>query len=57
MRLLFSLLFLGLLERKYPPAKPVNLNAAWAEQLKQVPGIGPVSADKSLKMRKPMAQK
>jgi competence ComEA-like helix-hairpin-helix protein len=37
---------------KKPPLKPVNINTASAEQLQQVPGIGPATADKILQMRK-----
>src|SRR5256885_17165689 len=37
---------------KKPPAHPVNINSASAGQLQQVPGIGPVTADKILQMRK-----
>ena len=58
-RLLFSFLFIGLLfsaavdaGKKKPPAKPVNLNTANSEELQQVPGIGPATADKILKMRR-----
>ncbi len=38
--------------KKKPPAKPININAATSEELQQVPGIGPATAEKILQMRK-----
>ena len=40
------------LAKKKPPAKPVNINTAKSEELQQVPGIGPATAEKILQMRK-----
>ena len=37
---------------KKPPLKPINLNSATSDELQQVPGIGPATADKILQMRK-----
>jgi competence ComEA-like helix-hairpin-helix protein len=37
---------------KKPPLQPINLNAANSEELQQVPGIGPATAEKILLMRK-----
>lgn len=37
---------------KKPPLQPININAATFEELQQVPGIGPATAEKILQMRK-----
>src|SRR5713226_9299271 len=58
-RLILSSLFLSLVfsmvvlsATKKPPLKPVNINTATSEELQQVPGIGPATAEKILLMRK-----
>lgn len=50
--LIFSLSAAAIGGKKKPPAKPVNINTANAEELQQVPGIGPATAQKILQMRK-----
>ncbi|MBZ5527398.1 MAG: helix-hairpin-helix domain-containing protein [Acidobacteriia bacterium] len=37
---------------KKPPPQPVNINTATADELQQVPGIGPVTAEKIIHMRR-----
>ena len=37
---------------KQPPSKPLNLNIATADQLAQLPGIGPKTAEAIVKFRK-----
>ena len=37
---------------KKPPLKPIKINTANSDELQQVPGIGPVTAEKILQMRK-----
>jgi competence protein ComEA len=58
-RLILSSLFLSIVfstvvlsATKKPPLKPVNINTATSEELQQVPGIGPATAEKILQMRK-----
>ncbi len=41
----------GLLAAKQPPKTPVNINTASAEELKGLPGIGPVRAEQIIRLR------
>jgi len=50
--ILFLLFGTCVFAKKKPPARPVNINTATSEELQQVPGIGPATADKILQMRK-----
>jgi competence ComEA-like helix-hairpin-helix protein len=38
--------------KKKPPKHPVNINTATSMELQQVPGIGPATAEKILRMRR-----
>lgn len=37
--------------KKHPPAKPLDLNSATAEQLQQLPGVGPATAKAIVQFR------
>ena len=51
--LAFCLLFAAISSAtKKPPLKPININTANSEELQEVPGIGPATAEKILQMRK-----
>jgi competence ComEA-like helix-hairpin-helix protein len=37
--------------KKQPPAKPIDLNAANVKELQELPGVGPVTAQRIIDMR------
>ncbi len=43
--------FAGAQARKKPPAHPIDLNAASAEQLQELPGVGPSTAKAIVRFR------
>ncbi len=47
-----SLVFCGIAgAEKHPPSKPIDLNAANVKELQQLPGVGPVTAQRIVDLR------
>jgi competence ComEA-like helix-hairpin-helix protein len=49
--LLLVLLFAIAQAQKEPPAKPIDLNLANAKELQELPGVGPVTAQRIIDLR------
>jgi competence ComEA-like helix-hairpin-helix protein len=49
--LLFVLSFAIAQAQKHPPAKPIDLNLANVKELQELPGVGPVTAQRIIDMR------
>jgi competence ComEA-like helix-hairpin-helix protein len=49
--LLIAFSFSAAQAQKHPPAKPVDLNLANAKELQELPGVGPVTAQRIIDMR------
>jgi competence ComEA-like helix-hairpin-helix protein len=49
--LAFVFLYTMLDAQKKPPAKPIDINAATIKELEELPGVGPVTAQRIMDMR------